>query len=106
MYGLKDPLQAINKTTCGIYVIYYGYNLFNPHESFNFLDEKGDLNTVKKLIDNIFVDVNNTNNSVDKNINFSILKQFKEAYNIKANLKDQSLLKAATQTPGKKQKHK
>lgn len=90
MYGLADQIQSINNTTCGLYALYYGYNLFNPHETFNFLEESGDLNTIKRLINNIFVDVKV--DDPDKDINFTIIKQFREAFNIKSKLKDKAFL--------------
>ena len=91
MYGLTDQLQDINKTTCGLYALYYSFNLFNPHESFNFENEKGDMQTIKKLINNIFVDTPyNSNNKND--INFEIVKQFKEAFGIEGDLQDRTLL--------------
>ena len=89
MYGITDQIQNIEMTTCVMYSLYYGYNLTNPHEPFNFLEENGELSTVKKLISNILVNVIDEDN---QDINLFVEKQFKEAFNIKAEVQDSSLL--------------
>ena len=86
IFGLSDKLQNVEYTTCGLYVIYYGYNLFNPHECFDFTNEIGDLKTVKELINNIFAE--------SSLVNLEILKLFKDTFDIQVNLKDKSLLES------------
>jgi len=86
IFGLSDKLQNVEYTTCGLYVIYYGYNLFNPHECFDFTNEIGDLKTVKELINNIFAE--------SSLVNLEILNLFKDTFDIQVNLKDKSLLES------------
>ena len=90
VYGIKDQLQNVERTTCGLFVLYYFFNLFKPESYFGLNENIGDINTVKKLLSMIFAPVNEENNKQD--LNFIIITEFRNRHNIKAKLADKKLL--------------
>ena len=91
LYGIKDQLQNVERTTCGLFVLYYFYNLFSPQKYYDLNKTNGDINTVKKLLPIIFATVNEENDKDD--LNFILITEFKNKHNIKAKLIDKELLK-------------
>jgi len=87
MYGLVDQIQLLDTTSCGLHCLYYGYDLFNPHSSFDMLQEKGDLKTINKLISSIYVDTNIDDSNEYKKHNLNLITLFKDTYNIRIDIK-------------------
>ena len=85
MYGLIDQIQLIQTSMCGVHCLYFGFNLFNPHVSFEMLNETGDLKTIKKLISSIYVDTDINDSDEYKKQNLNLIHLFKDTYNIKVN---------------------
>ena len=90
LFGLIDIIQDVKKTTCGVFCLYYIYHLFYPDECYDLQSEKGDITTVKKLINCIFVD--QPTSLKNKNINEAFIKEFIKNFNIKVDTEDESLM--------------
>ena len=76
VFSLDDQLQRIETDTCGIFQLYFYYNLFNPLKSSaiiqNTLLSK---NTIEKLLNEIF--------SLDRDANEKTVTQFALKHNIR-----------------------
>ena len=76
VFSLDDQLQKIETDTCGIFQLYFYYNLFNPfNESSIVQDNVISKRTIEKLLNEIF--------SLNKEQNENIVTQFALENNIR-----------------------
>ena len=76
VFSLDDQLQKIETDTCGIFQLYFYYNLFNPlNESSIVQDNVISKHTIEKLLNEIF--------SLNKEQNENIVTQFALENNIR-----------------------
>ena len=76
VFSLDDQLQKIESDTCGIFQLYFYYNLFNPvNESSILQDNVISKRTIEKLLNEIF--------SLNKEQNENIVTQFALENNIR-----------------------
>ena len=76
VHSVNDQLQRIETDTCGIFQLYFYYNLFVPYENSSIVDDnKLTKRTVEKILNEIF--------SFDRDLNEKIIKSFTKEKNIK-----------------------
>ena len=76
VFSLDDQLQKIETDTCGIFQLYFYYNLFNPlNKSSIVQDNVISKRTIEKLLNEIF--------SLNKEQNENIVTQFALENNIR-----------------------
>ena len=76
VFSLDDQLQKIETDTCGIFQIYFYYNLFNPFSDSCIIKDKVlTKHTIEKLLDEIF--------SVNQEQNEKVITQFALENNIR-----------------------
>ena len=76
VFSLDDQLQKIETDTCGIFQLYFYYNLFNPlNESSIVQDNVISKRTIEKLLNEIF--------SLNKEQNEKVVTQFALENNIR-----------------------
>ena len=76
VFSLDDQLQKIETDTCGVFQLYFYYNLFNPlNESSIVQDNVISKRTIEKLLNEIF--------SLNKEQNENIVTQFALENNIR-----------------------
>ena len=76
VHSVDDQLQKIETDTCGIFQLYFYYNLFIPYENSSIVnDNKLTKRTVEKILNEIF--------SLNRNLNERIIKNFAKEKNIK-----------------------
>ena len=76
IFSLDDQLQKIETDTCGIFQLYFYYNLFNPfNDSSIAKDNVISKRTIEKLLNEIF--------SLNKEQNENIVTQFALENNIR-----------------------
>ena len=67
VYSVDDQLQKIETDTCGIFQLYFYFNLFMPFEDSSILkDTKLSKRTIEKLLNEIFSLDRNRNEEVKK----------------------------------------
>ena len=74
VFSLDDQLQKIETDTCGIFQIYFYYNLFNPFSSI-IKDKVLTKHTIEKLLNEIF--------SLNQEQNEKVIEQFAQQNNIR-----------------------
>ena len=75
VFSLDDQLQKIETDTCGIFQLYFYYNLFNPLANSSIIEHSVlSKNAIEKLLNEIF--------SLDKDVNEKTVTQFALKYNI------------------------
>ena len=76
VFSLDDQLQKIETDTCGIFQLYFYYNLFNPLATSSIIEHTVlSKNAVEKLLNEIF--------SLDKEANEKTVTQFALKHNIR-----------------------
>ena len=76
VYSVDDQLQKLEADTCGIFQLYFYFNLFVPYENSSVLgDSKLTKRTVEKLLNEIF--------SLDRNQNEEEMERFAKEKNIR-----------------------
>ena len=76
IHAVDDQLQRIETDTCGIFQLYFYYNLFVPYENSSIVaDNKLTKSTVEKILNEIF--------SLDRDLNEKIIESFAKEKNIK-----------------------
>ena len=76
VHAVDDQLQAIYSDTCGIFQLYFYYNLFVPYENSSIVeDKKLTKKTVEKILNEIF--------SLDRETNEKIVENFAKEKDIK-----------------------
>ena len=76
VYSVDDQLQRIDTDTCGIFQLYFYYNLFNPLKTSSIIDSTSlKRNTIEKLLNEIF--------SLDRDNNEKTISQFALEHNIR-----------------------
>ena len=76
VFSLDDQLQKIETDTCGIFQIYFYYNLFNPFVDSSVVKDKViSKHTIQKLLNEIF--------SLNQEQNEKVVKQFALQNNIR-----------------------
>ena len=76
VHSVDDQLQKIETDTCGIFQLYFYYNLFIPYENSSIVnDNKLTKRTVEKILNEIF--------SLNRNLNEKIIENFAKEKNIK-----------------------
>ena len=76
VFSLDDQLQKIETDTCGIFQIYFYYNLFNPFSDSSIIKDKVlTKHTIEKLLNEIF--------SLNQEQNEKVIKQFAQQNNIR-----------------------
>ena len=76
VYSVDDQLQKLETDTCGIFQLYFYFNLFVPYENSSVLgDSKLTKRTVEKLLNEIF--------SLDRNQNEEEMERFAKEKNIR-----------------------
>ena len=76
VFSLDDQLQKIETDTCGIFQIYFYYNLFNPFVDSSVVKDKViSKHTIQKLLNEIF--------SLNQERNEKVVKQFALQNNIR-----------------------
>ena len=76
VYSLDDQLQKIETDTCGIFQLYFYYNLFNPLKNSSIIKSTSlSKHTIEKLLNEIF--------SLDKEENENAVTQFALKHNIR-----------------------
>ena len=76
VHSVDDQLQRIETDTCGIFQLYFYYNLFVPYENSSIVDDnKLTKRTVEKILNEIF--------SLDRDLNEKIIESFAKEKNIK-----------------------
>ena len=76
VYSVDDQLQKIETDTCGIFQLYFYYNLFNPLKTSSIIENASlGRNTIEKLLNEIF--------SLDQDANEKTVSQFALDYNIR-----------------------
>ena len=75
VFSLDDQLQKIETDTCGIFQIYFYYNLFNPFSDSSIIKHKVlTKHTIEKLLNEIF--------SLNQEQNEKVINQFAQQNNI------------------------
>ena len=75
VFSLDDQLQKIETDTCGIFQIYFYYNLFNPFSDSSIIKDKVlTKHTIEKLLNEIF--------SLNQEQNEKVIEQFAQQNNI------------------------
>ena len=75
IHSVDDQLQKIETGTCGIFQLYFYYNLFVPYENSDIIEDKLlSKGTVEKILNEIF--------SLDRNLNEKIIEKFAKEKNI------------------------
>ena len=76
VFSLDDQLQKIDTDTCGIFQIYFYYNLFNPFsDSSIIIDKVLTKHTIENLLNEIF--------SLNQEQNEKVIEQFAQQNNIR-----------------------
>ena len=76
VFSLDDQLQKIETDTCGIFQLYFYYNLFNPLANSSIIGYSVlSKNAIEKLLNEIF--------SLDREANEKTVTQFALKYNIR-----------------------
>ena len=76
IHAVDDQLQKIETDTCGIFQLYFYYNLFVPYENSSIVeDDKLTKGTVEKILNEIF--------SLDRDTNEKIIEDFAKKMDIK-----------------------
>ena len=76
VHSVDDQLQKIDTDTCGIFQLFFYYNLFNPLKSSSIIENTVlTRNTIEKLLNEIF--------SLDQNTNEKIVAEFALQFNIR-----------------------
>ena len=76
VFSLDDQLQKIETDTCGIFQLYFYYNLFNPLKNSSIIDNSSiSKHTIEKLLNEIF--------SLNKDQNENVVTQFALKHNIR-----------------------
>ena len=76
IHAVDDQLQEISSDTCGIFQLYFYYNLFVPYENSSIVeDKKLTKKTVEKILNEIF--------SLDRETNEKIMENFAKEKDIK-----------------------
>ena len=76
VYSVDDQLQKLETDTCGIFQLYFYFNLFVPYENSSVLgDSKLTKRKVEKLLNEIF--------SLDRNQNEEEMERFAKEKNIR-----------------------
>ena len=76
VFSLDDQLQKIETDTCGIFQLYFYYNLFNPLKTSSIIQNTSiSKHTIEKLLNEIF--------SLDKEQNENVVTQFALEHNIR-----------------------
>ena len=76
VFSLDDQLQKIETDTCGIFQLYFYYNLFNPLKNSSIIDSSTiSKHTLEKLLNEIF--------SLNKDQNENVVTQFALKHNIR-----------------------
>ena len=76
IHAVDDQLQEITSDTCGIFQLYFYYNLFVPYENSSIVDDKKlTKKTVEKILNEIF--------SFDRETNEKIMENFAKEKDIK-----------------------
>ena len=76
IHAVDDQLQEIYSDTCGIFQIYFYYNLFVPYENSSIVeDEKLTKKTIEKILNEIF--------SLNRETNEKIMENFAKEKDIK-----------------------
>ena len=74
--AVDDQLQKIDTDTCGMFQLYFYYNLFVPYENSSIVeDKKLTKRTVEKILNEIF--------SLDRDTNEKIVENFAKEKDIK-----------------------
>ena len=69
VHAVDDQLQEITSDTCGIFQIYFYYNLFVPYENSSIVEDKTlNRKTIEKILNEIF--------SINKEMNEKIMENF------------------------------
>ena len=72
---IDDQLQKIEKDTCGMFQLYFYFNLFMPFENSSIInDKKLSKSTIEKLLNEIF--------SLDRSMNEESVEKFAQEKNI------------------------
>ena len=75
VFSLDDQLEKIETDTCGIFQIYFYYNLFNPFSDSSIIKDKVlTKHTIEKLLNEIF--------SLNQEQNEKVIEQFAQQNNI------------------------
>ena len=75
IHSVDDQLQKIETGTCGIFQLYFYYNLFVPYENSDIIEDKLlSKGTVEKILNEIF--------SLDRNLNEKMIEKFAKEKNI------------------------
>ena len=65
VHALDDQLQEIESDTCGIFQLYFYYNLFVPYENSSIIeDKKLTKKTIGKILNEIFSNNRETNEKI------------------------------------------
>ena len=76
VFSLDDQLQKIETDTCGIFQLYFYYNLFNPLKNSSIIENTSlSKHTIEKLLNKIF--------SLNKDENEKVVTQFALKHNIR-----------------------
>ena len=76
VFSLDDQLQKIETDMCGIFQLYFYYNLFNPLADSSIIDNTVlSKNVIEKLLNEIF--------SLDREVNEKTVTQFALKHNIR-----------------------
>ena len=76
IHAVDDQLQKIDTDTCGMFQLYFYYNLFVPYENSSIVeDKKLTKRTVEKILNETF--------SLDSDLNEKIIESFAKEKNIK-----------------------
>ena len=76
IHAVDDQLQRIETDTCGMFQLYFYYNLFVPYENSSIVeDDKLTESTVERILNEIF--------SIDRDINEKIMEDFAKEMDIK-----------------------
>ena len=76
VFSLDDQLQKIETDTCGIFQLYFYYNLFNPLANSSIIDNTVlSKNVIQKLLNEIF--------SLEQDVNEKTVTQFALKHNIR-----------------------
>ena len=68
IHTLDDQLQEIDSDTCGIFQLYFYYNLFVPYENSSIIeDKKLTKRTIEKILNEIFSNIKETNEKIVEN---------------------------------------
>ena len=76
VHSVDDQLQKIETDTCGVFQLYFYFNLFVPFENSSIVDDnKLSKRTVEKLLNEIF--------SLDRDRNEEIIERFAKEKDIR-----------------------